>query len=128
VYLFKQGEHAIDNEQVYAGMPWFLPRQPLYDFPRNAEPLAARTHKSYRDRMSIIPDRLRVPREYTWYSRASSRLVRNRGGGTGRPQKGIQRLRTEKRASVLALTEDSQITKMVRVCGHEDAGMHLAVS
>jgi hypothetical protein len=31
-------------------------------------------------------------------------------------------------ASVLALTEDSQITKMVRVCGHEDAGMHLAVS
>ena len=30
--------------------------------------------------------------------------------------------------SVLALTEDSQITKMVRVCGHEDAGMHLAVS
>ncbi len=32
------------------------------------------------------------------------------------------------RASVLALTEDSQITKMVRVCGHEDAGMHLAVS
>ena len=32
-----------------------------------------------------------------------------------------------KQASVLALTEDSQITKMVRVCGHEDAGMHLAV-
>lgn len=31
-------------------------------------------------------------------------------------------------ANVLALTEDSQITKMVRVCGHEDAGMHLAVS
>jgi hypothetical protein len=31
-------------------------------------------------------------------------------------------------SSVLALTEDSQITKMVRVCGHEDAGMHLAVS
>jgi hypothetical protein len=31
-------------------------------------------------------------------------------------------------ASVLALTEDSQITKRVRVCGHEDAGMHLAVS
>jgi hypothetical protein len=30
--------------------------------------------------------------------------------------------------NVLALTEDSQITKMVRVCGHEDAGMHLAVS
>ena len=30
--------------------------------------------------------------------------------------------------SVLALTEDSQITKMVRVCEHEDAGMHLAVS
>ena len=31
-------------------------------------------------------------------------------------------------ASVLALTEDSQITERVRVCGHEDAGMHLAVS
>jgi len=37
--------------------------------------------------------------------------------------------RVEQRlASVLALTEDSQITERVRVCGHEDAGMHLAVS
>jgi hypothetical protein len=35
---------------------------------------------------------------------------------------------TRSLSSVLALTEDSQITKMVRVCGHEDAGMHLAVS
>jgi hypothetical protein len=30
--------------------------------------------------------------------------------------------------SVLALTEDSQIAKRVRVCEHEDAGMHRAVS
>src|SRR5258707_10556553 len=32
------------------------------------------------------------------------------------------------RASVLALTEDSQIVETVRVCADEDAGMHLAVS
>jgi predicted phosphoribosyltransferase len=31
-------------------------------------------------------------------------------------------------ASVLALTEDSQIVETVRVCADEDAGMHLAVS
>ena len=31
-------------------------------------------------------------------------------------------------ASVLALTEDSQIGRRVRVCAYEDAGMHLAVS
>ena len=30
--------------------------------------------------------------------------------------------------SVLALTEDSQIGRRVRVCAYEDAGMHLAVS
>lgn len=30
--------------------------------------------------------------------------------------------------SVLALTEDSQISERVRVCDHEDAGMHLVVS
>jgi hypothetical protein len=31
-------------------------------------------------------------------------------------------------ANVLALTEDSQIGRRVRVCAYEDAGMHLAVS
>ena len=36
--------------------------------------------------------------------------------------------RPPKAASVLALTEDSQIVETVRVCADEDAGMHLAVS
>ena len=36
--------------------------------------------------------------------------------------------RVADQASVLALTEDSQIAKRVRVCEHEDAGMHRAVS
>ena len=41
---------------------------------------------------------------------------------------GFERGGSDVGASVLALTEDSQISETVRVCGDEDAGMHLAVS
>ena len=50
------------------------------------------------------------------------------GSGNGSPQLMRAAIASSIAPSVLALTEDSQITKMVRVCGHEDAGMHLAVS
>ena len=72
-----------------------------------------------------LPTRLRTG----FASSPSSKPLRLAGFSAGAQHSSARGLSfSTMAASVLALTEDSQIVETVRVCADEDAGMHLAVS